>query len=173
MKIGTTQAQRKLFFNLRKEREKLEQLGFQPTAELLAEKLDVPEKEVIEMERRLAAPEASLDAPLGGDDDDGGRTRLDYLPSDGEHAARRAVAHERVPAAAARQARGVRADARGPRADDLPRALLTDEPLTLQEIGERYGVSRERARQLEKRLKKKLRNFLQSQLGDAVQVSQN
>jgi len=54
VKIGTTQAQRKLFFNLRKEREKLEQLGFQPTAALLAEKLDVPEKEVVEMERRLA-----------------------------------------------------------------------------------------------------------------------
>src|ERR1051325_10151345 len=83
VKIGTTQAQRKLFFNLRKEREKLEQLGFQPTAALLAEKLDVPEKEVVEMERRLAAPEASLDAPLGsGGEDEGTRTRLDYIPSD-------------------------------------------------------------------------------------------
>jgi RNA polymerase sigma-32 factor len=69
VKIGTTQAQRKLFFNLRKEREKLEQLGFTPTTALLAEKLDVPEKEVIEMERRLAAPEASLDAPLGSGGD--------------------------------------------------------------------------------------------------------
>ena len=58
VKIGTTQAQRKLFFNLRKEREKLEQNGFQPTTALLAEKLDVSEKEVIDMERRLAAPEA-------------------------------------------------------------------------------------------------------------------
>src|ERR1041385_1316336 len=84
VKIGTTQAQRKLFFNLRKEREKLEQLGFQPTAALLAEKLDVPEKEVVEMERRLAAPEASLDAPVGSGDDEGTRTRLDYLPSDDE-----------------------------------------------------------------------------------------
>ncbi|HEY0479933.1 MAG TPA: sigma-70 family RNA polymerase sigma factor, partial [Kofleriaceae bacterium] len=83
VKIGTTQAQRKLFFNLRKEREKLEQLGFHPTTALLAEKLDVAEKEVIEMERRLAAPEASLDAPIGsGGDDEGSRTRLDYLPSE-------------------------------------------------------------------------------------------
>src|ERR1043165_7344616 len=84
VKIGTTQAQRKLFFNLRKEREKLEQLGFQPTSALLAEKLDVTEKEVIEMERRLAAPEASLDAPLGSGDDDGVRTRMDYLPDDSD-----------------------------------------------------------------------------------------
>src|SRR3954462_12582165 len=65
VKIGTTQAQRKLFFNLRKERERLEQLGFQPTTALLAEKLDVPEKEVIEMERRLAAPRGPLHPPRG------------------------------------------------------------------------------------------------------------
>ncbi|MEJ7597169.1 MAG: sigma-70 family RNA polymerase sigma factor [Kofleriaceae bacterium] len=84
VKIGTTQAQRKLFFNLRKEREKLEQLGYAPTTALLAEKLDVAEKEVIDMERRLAAPEASLDAPLGGGDDDGTRTRMDFLPSEDE-----------------------------------------------------------------------------------------
>ena len=84
VKIGTTQAQRKLFFNLRKERERLEQHGFQPTTALLAEKLDVHEREVIEMERRLAAPEASLDAPLGTGDDGGERTRLDYIPSDAD-----------------------------------------------------------------------------------------
>nr|MBA3821377.1 sigma-70 family RNA polymerase sigma factor [Deltaproteobacteria bacterium] len=57
VKIGTTQAQRKLFFNLRKEREKLEQSGYFPSSALLAERLDVSEKDVIEMERRLAAPE--------------------------------------------------------------------------------------------------------------------
>src|SRR5206468_6701404 len=53
VKIGTTQAQRKLFFNLRKEKEKLEQLGFAPEHRLLAERLDVTETEVAEMERRL------------------------------------------------------------------------------------------------------------------------
>src|SRR3954462_8565907 len=76
VKIGTTPAPRKLLFKLRKEREKLEQLGFQPSSALLAEELDVAEKDVIEMERRLAAPEASLDAPMGGGDDDGTRTRM-------------------------------------------------------------------------------------------------
>ena len=67
VKIGTTQAQRKLFFNLKKETEKLKQLGFVPEPKLLAERLDVKEKEVVEMERRLAAPDASFDAPLGND----------------------------------------------------------------------------------------------------------
>src|SRR5262249_6210135 len=78
VKIGTTQAQRKLFFNLKKERDKLEREGFVPDAKLLAERLDVSEQDVIDMQRRLDSQEASLDAPIGGDDDDG-RTRLDTV----------------------------------------------------------------------------------------------
>ena len=80
VKIGTTQAQRKLFFNLRKEKEKLEQLGFAPEHRLLAERLDVTEAEVAEMERRLEGADMSLDAPLGREDP-GGATRLDVMPS--------------------------------------------------------------------------------------------
>jgi RNA polymerase sigma-32 factor len=171
VKIGTTQAQRKLFFNLRKEREKLEQLGFQPTTALLAEKLDVPEKEVIEMERRLAAPEASLDAPIGsgGDGDDSLRTRLDYLPSD-----------ETRPDRAAEQSefsellRG-KLDAFAQTLEGREQTIfrerwLTDEPLTLQEIGDRYQVSRERARQLEKRMLDRLKKYLEAELGTAVDI---
>ena len=63
VKVGTTQAQRKLFFNLRKEREKLEKQGFEVEAKHLAAALDVSEQEVVEMERRLNASETSLDAP--------------------------------------------------------------------------------------------------------------
>src|SRR5262245_60115140 len=83
VKIGTTQAQRKLFFNLRKEKEKLEQLGFRPEHKLLAERLDVTEDEVAEMERRLEGPDASLDAPLTREDA-GGATRLDVMPASSE-----------------------------------------------------------------------------------------
>jgi RNA polymerase sigma-32 factor len=122
VKIGTTQAQRKLFFNLRKERERLEQLGFQPTTALLAENLQVSEKDVDEMERRLAAPEASLDAPMPGDDD-GSRSRLDFLPERGRMRPDQAVAQGEFAALLREQARRLRRDARGPRADDLPRAL--------------------------------------------------
>ena len=143
VKIGTTQAQRKLFFNLRKEREKLEQLGFEPTTALLAEKLDVSEKDVIEMERRLAAPEASLDAPLGGGDDDGGaRTRLDYLPSDDDRPDR-AVAQSEFTQLLQGQARDVRADARRARADDLPRALA--DRRAADAAGDRRSLQRHRA----------------------------
>ena len=169
VKIGTTQAQRKLFFNLRKEREKLEQLGFQPTSALLAEKLDVPEKEVIEMERRLAAPEASLDAPLGGGDDEGTRTRLDYIPSDDERPDR-AVAQSEFSQLLKGKLEAFAQTLQGREQTIFRERWLTEEPLTLQEIGDRYQVSRERARQLEKRMLDRLKKYLEAELGTAVDI---
>jgi RNA polymerase sigma-32 factor len=169
VKIGTTQAQRKLFFNLRKEREKLEQLGFQPTTALLAEKLDVPEKEVIEMERRLAAPEASLDAPVGSSDDDGSRTRLDYLPSD-DVRPDRAVAQSEFSELLRGKLEAFARTLEGREQTIFRERWLTEEPLTLQEIGDRYQVSRERARQLEKRMLDRLKKYLEAELGTSVDI---
>ena len=172
VKIGTTQAQRKLFFNLRKEREKLEQFGFQPTTALLAEKLDVPEREVIEMERRLAAPEASLDAPVGGGgDDDGTRTRLDYLPSE-DVRPDRAVAQSEFSELLRGKLEAFASTLEGREQTIFRERWLTDEPLTLQEIGDRYQVSRERARQLEKRMLDRLKKYLEAELGTAVDIGQ-
>jgi len=169
VKIGTTQAQRKLFFNLRKEREKLEQLGFQPTTALLAEKLDVAEKEIIEMERRLAAPEASLDAPLGDSEDGGARTRLDYLPSD-EDRPDHAVAQSEFAQLLKRKLEAFARTLEGREQTIFRERWLTDEPLTLQEIGDRYQVSRERARQLEKRMLDLLKKYLEAEIGSAVDI---
>jgi RNA polymerase sigma-32 factor len=170
VKIGTTQAQRKLFFNLRKEREKLEQLGFQPTTALLAEKLDVPEKEVIEMERRLAAPEASLDAPLGsGNDDEGTRTRLDYLPSE-DVRPDRAVAQSEFSELLRKKLEAFAQTLEGREQTIFRERWLTEDPLTLQEIGDRYQVSRERARQLEKRMLDRLKKYLEAELGTSVDI---
>jgi len=170
VKIGTTQAQRKLFFNLRKEREKLEQLGFHPTTALLAEKLDVSEKDVIEMERRLSAPEASLDAPLGsGNDDEGSRTRLDYLPSD-EDRPDRAVAQSEFAELLRGKLEAFSRTLEGREQAIFRERWLTDEPLTLQELGDRYNVSRERARQLEKRMLDRLKKYLEAELGSAVDI---
>ena len=78
VKVGTTQAQRKLFFNLRKEREKLEKQGFEVEAKHLAAALDVTEQEVIDMERRLTASETSLDAPMRSDEQ-GERPQGDFV----------------------------------------------------------------------------------------------
>jgi RNA polymerase sigma-32 factor len=169
VKIGTTQAQRKLFFNLRKEREKLEQLGYQPTTALLAEKLDVPEKEVVEMERRLAAPEASLDAPIGSSEDDGTRTRLDYLPSD-DVRPDRAVAQSEFSELLRGKLESFAQTLEGREQTIFRERWLTEEPLTLQEIGDRYQVSRERARQLEKRMLDRLKKYLEAELGTSVDI---
>jgi RNA polymerase sigma-32 factor len=168
VKIGTTQAQRKLFFNLRKEREKLEQLGFAPTAKALAEKLDVTENEVIEMEKRLAAPEASLDAPMGSEDD-GQRTRMDYLPSESARPDQ-AVANNEFATLLRSKLEEFAQELEGRDQHIFRERWLTDEPQTLQEIGDKYGVSRERARQLEKRMLDRLRKFLESELGSAVDI---
>jgi len=169
VKIGTTQAQRKLFFNLRKEREKLEQLGFQASTALLAEKLDVSEKDVIEMERRLAAPEASLDAPLGGGDDDATRTRLDYLPSDTDRPDH-AYAQSEFSALLKSKLETFAATLEGREQTIFRERWLTEDPLTLQELGDRYNVSRERARQLEKRMLDRLKKYLEAELGTAVDI---
>src|SRR5207237_5677865 len=80
---GTTQAQRKLFFNLQKERERLEREGFSPVPKLIAQRLDVKEKVVIEMEQRLAARDISVNAPLEPGED---TTLLDFLPSSAQTA---------------------------------------------------------------------------------------
>ena len=170
VKIGTTQAQRKLFFNLRKEKERLEQLGFAPEPALLAERLDVRERDVVEMETRMGSPEASLDAPLTSPDGEGARTRHDLVA--GEDAARPDIQVEQSEfhkllrdklEAFAKTLKG--------REETIFRERwLTDSPLTLQQIGDRYGVSRERARQLEKRMLTRLRKFLEQEFGTAVDI---
>lgn len=168
VKIGTTQAQRKLFFNLRKEKERLEQLGFQPTSALLAENLQVSEKEVEEMEKRMAAPESSLDAPVASDDD-GSRTRLDYLPSEDERPDR-VVEQNEFSALLRDKLERFASTLQGREQTIFRERWLTDTPKTLQEIGDEYGVSRERARQLEKRLLGRLRKYLEAELGTTVDI---
>ncbi|MGB1015761.1 MAG: RNA polymerase factor sigma-32 [Nannocystaceae bacterium] len=170
VKIGTTQNQRKLFFNLRKQQARLKQAGVDPTPARIAKELDVSEKEVIEMDRRLSAPDASLDAPLTNDDG-GSRTRLDMIEDakgiDPEAGADQAEFKELL----ADKLRRFGADLKGRELEIFSDRLMSDEPVTLQTLGTRWGVSRERARQLEKRMVLRLRTFLQKELGDAVQIA--
>ncbi|ACY15051.1 RNA polymerase factor sigma-32 [Haliangium ochraceum] len=170
VKIGTTQAQRKLFFNLRKERERLEQLGFTPTPALLAENLDVTEKEVVEMEKRLSAPDASLDAPMQGEEDGAPRTRMDYLPTEETDRPDRQVAQSQFQELLREKLERFAETLEGREETIFRERWLTDTPSTLQQIGDQYGVSRERARQLEKRLLGRLRKYLEAELGTAVDI---
>jgi len=171
VKVGTTQAQRKLFFNLRKEREKLEKQGYEVEAKHLAAALDVTEQEVIEMERRLNASETSLDAPMRSDEQ-GDRTQGDFVRA--TSALRPDV---QVESGEFGEILKIKLEAFGRTLRDrdleiFRDRLLNDEPATLVQIAEKFGVTRERVRQIEERLKKRLRQYLEAELGDAVQIEE-
>jgi RNA polymerase sigma-32 factor len=169
VKVGTTQAQRKLFFNLRKEREKLEKQGYEVEAKHLAAALDVSEQEVVEMERRLNASETSLDAPMRSDEQ-GDRTQGDFVRA--APALRPDVQVEAGEfGAILKEKLHAFGDTLRDRDLEIFRdRLLNDEPATLVQIAERFGVTRERVRQIEERLKRRLRQYLEGELGDAVQI---
>lgn len=162
VKIGTTQAQRKLFFNLHKEKERLEAEGLSPGPKLLAQRLNVKEDEVVEMEQRLGSRDLSVDMPMGGDNE---ATLLHFLPDDKQGP------EERV--AETQYQRLLREKmelfAKGLKDKELViyrERLLNEEPVTLREIGDKYGISRERVRQIEERVKKKLKSFLTKEFKD-------
>jgi RNA polymerase sigma-32 factor len=163
VRLGKTRAERKLFFRLNKEKRELERLGFEAEPKLLAERLDVSESDVTDMEQRLARNDLSLQAPVWSGDDS--REVGEILPGEGTSAEQsvgdaelRRVFMERVREFAQtlepRDRRIV--DAR----------ILAEEPLSLQELGSEFGVSRERIRQLEARIVAQLRDHLKRNLVD-------
>jgi RNA polymerase sigma-32 factor len=169
VKLGTTQAQRKLFFNLSKEKARLSAMGIEPTNAEIARRLDVAESEVEEMDKRMSRGDASLDLPVSEND---GRqiARVELLPS-----------VDTTPDLATESAelggllRQHLSEFRATLSDkDLiifDQRLVADEPRTLQDLGEEFGVSRERVRQLEARITGRLRAFLSQHLGDAVEIA--
>jgi len=161
VKVGTTQAQRRLFFNLQKEKAKLEAEGFKPTPALIAGKLGVKEAEVLEMEQRMSGgSEVSTDAPLSAEGD--GRV-IDLLPND-EADAEDIVADREFYSMMRAKLAEFGATLEGREKEIFEERLMAEDPITLQELGERYGVSRERVRQIEDALKRKLREYLVSEI---------
>ncbi len=169
VKIGTTQAQRKLFFNLRKEQEKLEREGFLPEAKLLAERLDVKESEVIEMQQRLALPDMSVDAPLGGAEDSQDMHGL--LPDEAETAEDMLV-RQQFDASVRSVIEELKDSLDEKEQAIIDQRLLAEDPCTLQHIAEQFDLSRERIRQIESKLKLKIKDALSDnlQIGDEGQV---
>jgi RNA polymerase sigma-32 factor len=167
VKVGTTQPQRRLFFNLRKEREKLEKQGYQVDAKHLAAALDVTEQEVIEMERRLNASEISLDAPVRSDDQ-GDRTRGDLVPAMPASRPDMQVEASEFGLLLREKLQTFGATLRDRDLEIFTARLVNDEPATLVELAERFGVTRERVRQIECRLKGRLRTYLETELGEGV-----
>lgn len=166
VKVGTTQAQRKLFFNLQKEKARLSAMGIEPTSELIAERLNVPEKDVVSMDMRLAAGDASLDAPVGTAE---GRSvaRVELLPSGGE-GVDDVLADAELGDQFTTKIQEFGKTLDGKERTIFEERLVSEDPKTLQALGDDFGVSRERVRQIEKRLLKKLKEYLRETLGDQV-----
>ncbi len=163
VKIGTTQAQRKLFYNLNRERQKLIAEGFDPDTSILAERLRVDERQIVEMQQRLDASDMSLNAAVG--DDAGGATRMDFLPAVGPNIDD-AYAGNEIAVLLQRKLQEILPSLSDKETYILEHRLLTDAPVTLREIGEKYNITRERVRQLEARLLQKIKNHLGKTFAD-------
>ncbi len=170
VKIGTTQTQRKLFFNLNKEKEILEAAGFVANNELLAKRLSVPEKEIADMQLRLGAGELSLDSPLKRDEDSG-KVQGDLLEADAATRPDVQLEGHQFQTMLKQKLEQFEKTLKGREQTLFRERLIAEQPLTLQEVGERYQISRERARQVEARLLARLKIYLKRELGEAVQIA--
>ncbi len=162
VKIGTTAAQKKLFFNLRKlkgQMKAMEEGDLSPEQVAhISETLDVPEADVVSMNRRLASPDHSLNAPLRADSD--GEWQ-DWLVDEGEDQETELAEREELT-----KRRGLLKNAMTTLNDRERRILqarrLRDNPITLEDLSQEYGISRERVRQIEVRAFEKLQKAVRT-----------
>jgi len=162
VKIGTTQGQRKLFFKLKKEKQKLIDQGFDPKPKLLSERLGVSEREIVDMDQRLDGWDVSLDAPLKDDSDAG---RIEFLSSEVESTEDQ-VAKKEIETLLHNKIDEFKKTMTERELEIFEKRIFADSPATLQDIGDRYGISRERVRQVEKNIIKKLRLFFKQDMPD-------
>lgn len=160
VKIGTTQTQRKLFFNLAKERDKLISQGFEPEPRLLADRLDVKEKEVEEMSQRLGGGEVSINAPVG---DDGKEVYGSFLPDSGT-AVDEQIFEKQNREVLLSKLEEYKSKLSGKELDIFENRIMAENPVTLQELGEKYHISRERVRQIQERIVKNIKKWLTEQI---------
>ena len=168
VKIGTTQAQRKLFFRLKKEKQKLRDEGFEPKAKLISDRLGVSVKEVVEMEQRINGWDVSLDAPLTDDTD---TMRIEVLKTSSESLEDmiskkefETILHQRIAE--------FKKEMNKRELDIFNRRIFAENPETLAKIGKRYGISRERVRQIQKNIIAKMKESFKHTLPDYAAYSE-
>jgi RNA polymerase sigma-32 factor len=162
VKIGTTQGQRKLFFKLKKEKQALIDMGFDPKPKLLSERLGVSEREIIDMDQRLDGWDVSLDAPLKDDSD---TERIEFLNTE-TRSIEDDVAKKEMEALLHEKIAEFRKKMTDRELEIFDQRIFSDSPVTLQEIGDRHGISRERVRQVEKNVIKKMRDYFRKEIPD-------
>lgn len=167
VRVGTTNARRKLIYNLKREKERLAALGVAPTPRLLAERFGVSETDVLEVDRALVSPDLSTDQRVAEDSEItvGERLAAPQRPVDEE------LAEQEMREKVQRAVNEFRGGLSAREATILDRRLYPqsgEEPATLQELGDEFGITREALRQAESKLKQRLGVFLRERLGDAV-----
>jgi RNA polymerase sigma-32 factor len=160
VKVGTTQNQRKLFYQLQKERNRLIAQGTKPESDLLAERLDVEEEEVEEMRIRLAGPELSLDTPVAEDS----RESYGSLLRDEGQAVDETVSEDQRRRLFLAELKEFRKTLSGKEADIFDQRLMVEDGTTLETLGSKHHVSRERIRQIQNQLIKKMRKWLRTNI---------
>jgi RNA polymerase sigma-32 factor len=167
VKVGTTQAQKKLFYNLMREKERLELQGIQAGPKLLADTLNVKEKDVQEMTLRLSSRggEYSLDQPLG---DDSRSTAMDSLQDPGE-AIDSTLAQSQLKAILADHISEFVQTLNEKERIVFQERMMSEDAKTLQEVADKFGITRERARQIESKVVEKLRAHMSVHI-DGLQI---
>ena len=159
VKIGTTQSQRKLFYRLNKEKQKLEALGVFPAPQLLASTLDVKAEEVEDMQKRLAYGDVSLEAPINDEGDD---TVMDMIKAGGN--VEEIVSDREKSEILSQRVAEFKKTLNDKEVFVFDNRIMTDDALTLQEIGTKFKISRERVRQIENRVVKKFKDRFKVEL---------
>ena len=169
VRVGTTNARRKLLFNLKREKAKLEREGFDPTTKLLAERFGVDETEVIDVSASIGAMDVSIDTPVRPDST---MTPAQTLSQNGQSVEEnvelkqfRQILNENI--------ENFKAGLNPNEIEILNNRILSEDPLSLQEIGEQRGVTREAVRQAEQRLLKKFKTYIEEKMPEAADYFTN
>ena len=168
VRLGSTRHGRKLFFQLQKERDRLIKQGIQPSTLALSKALDVPEQEIINVDLHLSAPALSLNAPVGGDE---GRPLTEVVQNPAAANPESAAARSELSEVFREHLAVFSETLRDEREQAIWEERLTaTEPMSLAALGKRFGVSKERVRQVEARMKKRLREHLTRELGEEIPI---
>ncbi|MBY0554672.1 RNA polymerase factor sigma-32 [bacterium] len=160
VRIGTTANQRKLFYQLQRQKQELEKMSSPENIAQLSHKLGIPEDEITEMAKRLSSRDVSLDKPTGGDDDSSTPLSTLLKKEDGSLPLDEQMALDEQLSILMNAVNDLRASLNEKEKILLEERVLSDEPLTLQEIGDKYGITREAVRQTEARLMKKIKDAM-------------
>ena len=160
VRIGTTANQRKLFYQLQRQKQELEKMSSPENIAQLSHKLGIPEDEITEMAKRLSSRDVSLDKPSNSDDESATPLSTLLKKEDGSLPLDEQMALDEQLALLMDAINSLRESLTEKETILLEERILSDEPLTLQEIGDKYKISREAVRQTEARLMKKIKDIM-------------